>query len=306
MHPPLRTGAPFWVTVVACALVLGVVGSAPAQGTSGPVVSDSKVGYIDDAIPGNVLHFRFDAASNNQRPSRGEFFYAPSGPGSRGLPLPEPRVDYRDLSVFAEMKVLPRLSVFADVPVRFLNPEVNHDAAGVADLDAGFKFALLMEPERVLTFQLRTYAPTGDAHRGLGTGHTSLEPGLLLFQPLNERTRLEGELRYWVPVGGGDFAGSAFRYGMGVSRDIFEGGTWRVAPVAEFVGWTFLSGKESFLDPSGQARVQGAAGDTIVNAKLGLRVGVGQRLDFYGGWGRPVTGDRWYENVYRIEMRIRY
>ena len=33
------------------------VGSARGQGTSGPTVSDSSVGYIDPAIPGNIIRF---------------------------------------------------------------------------------------------------------------------------------------------------------------------------------------------------------------------------------------------------------
>jgi hypothetical protein len=65
-----------------------------------------------------------------------------------------------------------------------------------------------------------------------------------------------------------------------------------------------LSGRESFVQPSGLVEVRDAAGQTIVNAKLGVRLGIGERADFYAGWGRPLTGDRWYENVFRLEMRL--
>ncbi|HMF10991.1 MAG TPA: hypothetical protein VKE94_01760, partial [Gemmataceae bacterium] len=75
-------------------------------------------------------------------------------------------------------------------------------------------------------------------------------------------------------------------------------------PVTEFVGWTVLDGKESVVPPSGRAFVHDAGGETIVNAKLGLRVEFGDRADLYTGYGRPLTGDRWYENILRVEFRL--
>ena len=72
--------------------VLGLLAAppaAPAQGTSGPTVSDSKVGYIDNAIPVDMLRFRFDASYEFTRPNRAEFFYARGAPKGPGLRLPE-------------------------------------------------------------------------------------------------------------------------------------------------------------------------------------------------------------------------
>jgi hypothetical protein len=79
-----------------------------------------------------------------------------------------------------------------------------------------------------------------------------------------------------------------------------------LSPVVELVGWTVLNGKESLLQPSGQTEVRDASGETVVNAKVGVRLGLGNRVDVYGGWGRPLTGDRWYENTFRFEMRLVY
>jgi hypothetical protein len=297
-----------WPAIVAAAIVapIGAPAHVSAQGVGGPVVSDSRVGYIDGAIPGTQFRVRFDTAYNNRRPSRAEFFYAQTAPRGPGLPVPEPSVDYQDLSAYAEVAVWPRLSGFLEVPTRFLNPDVNANATGLADMNAGFKYALLQGESGVLTAQFRAYAPTGEADRGLGTRHVSLEPALLYFLPLTDQARVEGELRYWVPVGGTDFAGDVIRYGVGVNCDVFTNCTLRVTPVAELVGWTVLGGKESSVLPSGLTAVQSAAGDTIVNAKLGVRVGLFDQIDLYGGWGRPLTGDRWYENVFRLEMRVIY
>lgn len=303
-----RKHATLRAVLVASALLSPALLAPPAcgQGTSGPTVADSKVGYIDSALPGNAFRLRYDATYNNPRPNRAEFFYAPGPPFGPGLPLPERAVDSQDLSAYAEAALTDRLSAFAEMPVRFLNPEVNANTAGLADMNAGFKWAFLHEDAGTLAFQFRTYVPTGDADRGLGTRHVSLEPALLAYRPLTDRLRVEGEFRYWVPVGGGDFAGDVVRYGVGFSYDLFCRDNLRITPVAEFVGWTVLDGQASVVGPAGLVSVEDAAGDTIVNAKLGVRVWLGGRADLYAGYGRPLTGDRWYENTFRLELRLVY
>jgi hypothetical protein len=285
-------------------LVALAVSSARGQGTTGPTTSDSSVGYIDPAIPGDIFRFRFDAANNDHRPTRAEFFYPKGGPTGPGLPEPERNVNFQELAAYLELAPFERFSVFINAPVRFIQQEVNSDHAGFSDLDAGFKYAFLYDEDTVATFQLRTYAPTGNSHEGLGTHHVSLEPALLLYNRLTDRLRLESELRLWVPVGGTNFAGQIIRYGTGVHYDLYRIGHCTFTPVAEFVGWTVLDGKETVVPPSGVPFVHDAGGETIFNTKLGLRVHFGQRADLYGGYGRPLTGDRWYENTARVEFRL--
>src|SRR5262245_15041233 len=64
---PLRRAA-------GCAVLLVLLAEAPAhaqlQGSS------SNVGYIDSAIPVDRFRLRYDAANDNNRPDRAEFFYA--------------------------------------------------------------------------------------------------------------------------------------------------------------------------------------------------------------------------------------
>jgi hypothetical protein len=278
--------------------------AATAQGTSGPRTRDSSVGYIDDAIPGDQLRLRFDAGYDANRPNRAEVFYPQGHPLGPGLPRPEPRVDFQELSEYLELAAGARLSGFVEVPERFLNPEVNPDHTGLGDVNAGLKYAFLYGPDLVATLQFRTYAPTGDAARGLGTNHVSLEPALLVYKPLTERLGCEGEFRYWAPVGGTDFAGDVIRYGLGVHYDLCQTAHTKVVPVVEFVGWTVLGGKETVVRPSGLPEVEGAAGDTIFDVKVGVHLKVGTRGDFYTGYGRPLTGSRWYQDIIRVEFRL--
>jgi hypothetical protein len=294
-----------WGALLAAAGVLNLLSphGALAQGTGDPTVSDSKTGYIDPAVPGDVFRLRFDDAFNNFRATRAEFFYAKSGPSGPGLPQPEPRVDYQELMPYLEVAVLPQLSGFVELPERFLHPEVNPSAAGLSDMNAGLKYAFLYGPDLVATFQFRTYIPTGNATKGLGNNHVSLEPALLFYKPLTDRLGMSGELRAWVPAGGTDFAGDMVRYGLGLQYGLYGTDRVLVTPVVELVGWTVLDGKESAVYPSAVV-VKEATGDTILDAKVGVRLTWDGAGDFYAGYGRPLTGDRWYDHIFRLELRL--
>jgi hypothetical protein len=287
----------------------------------------SGVGYVDSAIPVTQFRLRFDSAYDDNRPDRADFFYPKcgcfrnAGPGG-DLSAPGPgtaparRVDYQELSSYLEVAVNPRLSGFAEVPFRWIdiaftgNPS-NDNHHDISDVNFGFKYALLYDPCQVLTLQLRTYAPTGDAMRGLGRNNWNLEPAVLYYQRLSDRFFFEGEFRDFIPIDSADdFAGNVLRYGGGLSYLAVNGPSFRVAPVGELVGWTVLSGKE--LTESNQ--VVSASGDTIVNAKMGVRIGFGQatqpgvlsRADLYVGYGRALTGAVWYKDIFRTEFRIRF
>lgn len=298
--------------------------------------SDSNVGYIDSAIICTQLRVRFDAAFGNDRPDRAEFFYGkcgcfretgadPDAPGPapklnnrdpNTTPFIETNVDYQDISLQFEYALSCDFSTFVEAPFRFLNPEINDNTAGFADMEAGFKWSLWSTDCDCLTFQLRTYIPTGESRRGLGTDHVSLEPALLYNNHLNERLTLEAELRDWIPISPSSGAGTGFddhfggnivRYGLGLGYDIFscpECGR-RITPVVEVVGWTVLGGLASgSRDGTGAtAFVEEASGDTIVNLKAGTRFWFGPCDSLYAGYGHALTSDVLYEDILRLEYR---
>jgi hypothetical protein len=258
-------------------------------------------GYIDPAAIRSQFRFRYDSAYNDNRPDRAAFLYPKCGClGGPGPSLSETRIDFQELSGYLEWAVNDRFSGFLEVPVRFLNAEQNVDTSGLSDINAGFKAAIRNCPDQILTFQFRTYTPTGSGARGLGTDHVSLEPALLGYQQLTDRLALHGELRDWIPLGGTDFAGNVIRYGVGVSYDVVNNCHWRVTPITEFVGWTVLSGRES---DARQNMVLDADGNSILNAKFGVRLGWGGNGDFYVGYGRALTGQVWYKDILRVEYR---
>jgi hypothetical protein len=282
--------------------------------------------YVDNALPITQYRLRFDAAYDDNRPDRADFFYPkcgcfrvngmdPNAPGPGADPAK--RVNFQELSNYVEIALNPRFSVFGDIPVRWVDISFkdpgfdNEHHSGLSDIDFGFKYAMVYNPTQVLTLQLRTYAPTGDAEAGLGRNNWVVEPGLLYYRRLSDRLYLDAELKDFIPIDSADdFAGNVLEYGFALSYLLYNRPNFRIFPVGEMVGWTVLSGQE--LSDSGTVS---AKGDTIVNAKFGIRFGFGElvkqdfllsRADFYVGYGRALTGEVWYKDLLRAEFRLRF
>ena len=297
-----------------------------------PIIDASMVGYIDNAIVGSEVRIRFDAAFNNDRPDRAEFIYGKCGcyrnppPVDPNSPGPGPgvpqNINFQVLSFMGEYAPTRRFSGFIEIPVRWLQPQGEAvqglpvpafpNGAGISDLLVGLKFALLASPTRYLTAQLKTYFPSGDGRRGLGTSHYSLEPALLYYQRFgeSERFEMEGELGGWLPIGGSatqspsgavipsssGFAGNIFFYGIGPSYRLVDHEQFRLAPVIELVGWNVTGGQETGGPLS-------ASGTNIVNLKIGARMSFHSRDSVYVGYGVALTSADWYNDIVRVEYR---
>lgn len=272
--------------------------------------------YLDNAVISDMFRFRFDSANRNPLPDRAEFFYGQCGCFGQNAPGPrqvETSVDYQEFIPYFERAMSKRFSLFAETPVRLINPDVNDNTGGFGDLNVGFKTAIYACKHQYLTGQFRVYAPTGDADRGLGTGHASLEPGLLYLGRVNDRLILQSEFRTWVPLsdsqvaGRGDFAGTVLRYGIGGGYDILKLDSCckrrRVTGTFETVGWSILDGLA--LDGRNPQAPIDVDGDTIVNIKTGLRYTSG-RQSIASSFGKSVTGDRWYSDILRVEYRYAF
>jgi hypothetical protein len=335
-------------------------GAFGAGGGETLAIADN-VGYIDSAIVRSRVRVRFDANYDDTSPDKAEFIYAkcgcfanprnflkPNGTFSLGSAFakgydPKARgpqhnffpsahnvgafsgqasINYQEVATYLEYAPARNFSAFIELPARFLQGTLGPHTAGFSDLNLGSKYAFIANPDQYYTFQFRTYAPTGNSYQGLGTGHVSLEPALLVFQRLSDRLYFSGEFRDWIPVGGSNFAGNVLRYGVGLTYNIVLTDHFRIAPVNEIVGWTILSGREfvmgtaaDLLGPNGGV-VNNVGGQTIVNEKIGLRIGVGNygqpgggsalndRHSFYVGYGTAMTGDQWYRNTFRLEYNF--
>ena len=113
----------------------------------------------------------------------------------------------------------------------------------MGDMNFGVKWGCIDLEDLLLTLQFRAYVPTA-ANDLLGTRQVSLEPALLLNYHLTDYLTLEGEGRYWMPIGANQYNGNFVRYGVGLSYGQRDPSSVWLAPVIEGVGWTILNGHE--------------------------------------------------------------
>ena len=287
----------------------------------GPTLSlaDSQVGYIDSAIVGTNIRFRFDAAYDFDEPDRAEFFYSTwttfggeTDPATIG---PNDSVDNQAFSLYYEQALGCRFSLFVQAAALLNSPSgvpgPGPNTQGFGDMIAGAKFVAWQRCNQQLTFQLKNYIPTGEANKWLTAGHYSIEPGILYFNRLNRRWTLEAELRDWIPIGGADgpaggprepYAGNVLRYGAGLSYNWIDNCSLTVRPVVEVVGWSVLDGQK-FAFPA-NAPVD-ADGDQIINLKIGTRISRAAGWGgLYIGYGTALTDEAWYNDILRVDYRF--
>ena len=299
--------------------------------------SSSNVGYVDNAIVGDMFTLRYDNARDMEIPDLVEFFYGkcgcfrplgldPDATGPGGVVsggeitmdvLIETSLDFQEVVLDAEIALSDRFSVFAELPYRSVQGVAIMDGSGISDIQVGFKFALVATEDRYLTFQLKGYLPTGDALEGLGTDHASIEPAILYHEGAAERFKLEAELRLWIPTGGSSSAGtgldtqdnyygSVLRYGIGLGYDLTPDASVRFTPVVELVAWRILGGvglRSADGTPS-TADPFDASGTNIANVKVGFRFGIRESDSIFAGYGKTLTDTWWYKNIIRIEYRL--
>jgi len=184
----------------------------------------SMVGYIEDATVESKIRVRFDTAYHDTAPDRAEFFYAKCG-CYRDVPTTDPAFDpdspgprpgaandvnFQQLDVWGEYAIRPGISIFGQLPVRWLQPQSFipgtgagfPDHSGIGDIRAGARFAAINAEDHSLTIQGQFFLPSGDAENGMGTDHASLEPEVLYFRQLTDIVTLESQFGVWIPFGG--------------------------------------------------------------------------------------------------------
>ena len=160
---------------------------------------------------------RFDVGLHIDTPDRAEFFYAKCGCYRdlelEGLPIFDPHapgpgpgaatdVNFKQIVLQGEYAFTNRFSVQGDIPLRF-DPTARvcgggvgfSDHGGLGDIQMGFKYEVVSQPNSVATVNLRTFLPTGNASHGLGTNHASIQPALLLYQRFSDRLVVESQSR---------------------------------------------------------------------------------------------------------------
>ena len=226
-------------------------------------------------------------------------------------------MNFQQLYLLGEYAPLKHVSLFTELPIRWLQPHVQPgntppfaNQAGVSDLRLGVKFAPFAGENHVVTLQVKASLPTGDAFNGLGSNHASIEPAILYFQRVSPRVFVEAEFGDTHPIsssgsagvpgatGTQGFAGDVLFYGIGPSISLINRDSFRLAPVLELVGWNVRSGFATGRASTG--------GTNIVNLKVGPRIYVGAHSSFYAGYGIALTSQTWYREIFRTEYRYSF
>jgi hypothetical protein len=193
-----------------------------------------------------------------------------------------------------------------ELPYEFVSPDNYHGASGFADMTIGTKSMLLDCELMQFSFGFKTFIPTGNFTKGLGTGHVSLEPSLMASVKLAPETYIQTQLAYRFPLGGdGPYEGPVLHYHMSLNQVLWHcGHDIQLIGVAELNGYEFLGG-EYTSDTGVPLSVKGAVGD-VVSIGPGIRLVMCDKIDFGIGSAFNFTsgsvGDEWL----RLEFRWRF
>lgn len=138
-----------------------------------------------------------------------------------------------------------------------------------------------------LTVGLNVTVPTGDRDRGLGEGHTFLEPVVLTWYHLGGGTVFQSDIGLGVPVSGGQ-GNEVFRYNFALSQSLESTKDWQffrwVTPLIELNGATSFGGRDS--------------GGTVVNLTPGVRWEPIRNKYAGVAYSFPLTGSREFDGQF--------
>jgi hypothetical protein len=254
----------------------------------------------DSPRPVTQTRIRWDAAFNYNFPDSAEFFWAQEtkkGPKSVAASL-----RYDSLSLYQEIAAK-GASVFVEIPYYSISPDGAPSSAGFGDMNLGVKTVVFDRDLILVTTQFRTFIPIGNPTTGVGTGHVSLEPALLMALKICPTTYLQSEIAEWIPLGGTPgFAGAVFHYHFSLNQNLCHfGDCVNVVGTLEFNGYSM---RGQFTDAAGV--VENLSGSNFYNAGPGLRVQFCDRCDIGVGAAFGFGDRHGPDQLYRTELRIRY
>ncbi len=295
-------------------------------------VADSAF-FTDAARPITQQRLRWDSAFDIKNPDRAEYILAREntkgiqqiascrgngGPG-KGIPCALHSIDLEELSLYTE-GATGRVGVFASIPYRevevnlspFENPNncPCKSQSGFADMTAGTKTLLLDCELMQMSLQLTTFIPIGQASKGFGTAHVSLEPALLFALKLTPTTYLQSEVAYWIPIGGDQvYEANVFHTHFSLNHILWcVDRKFQLIGTAELNEWTVFGG--GYTTDYGDAAAKlyyGQSGSTsIVSIGPGIRAVICEKIDVGVGTAFALTGQRWAEETIRAELRWRF
>ncbi|HZU35535.1 MAG TPA: transporter [Gemmataceae bacterium] len=270
--------------------------------------------FVDAPRPVTQMKFRYDHVWHYPFPDKAELLW-PRADGmgkyvkNSAMALPDERsVSYRDFYLINETAI-DRFGMSIAVPYRQMSTETEAifpGASGLGDLIIGTK-SLLIDCELLqFSFAFNTFVPTGNFTKGLGTGHVSLEPALLLALKVTPTLYLQSELAYRFPLGGDNqYQGPAFHYHMSLNQLLWNCGCdLKLIGTAELSGWEITGG--AYTDPATGTPLSAKSVGDVLSLGPGLRFVVCDKLDFGAAMMFAVTHQSMGDEYLRVELRWRF
>src|SRR6266404_8291108 len=253
--------------------------------------------FVDSAKPVSQMTIRWDAGRDGSTADRGEYFFGKWG--TKGPPLSKFQlsgINWHELSQTWEYAV-DRFSFFMNTPYRF----VTNDGAGFGDMMIGTK-SLIMDSEILLLgTEFKTFIPISNFHKGLGNGHTSLEPSLLLTLKVMPDTYVQFQLSEWIPLGGTPgFDGAMLHYHLSLNHVLVKPtNDLQLSGTMEFFGYRFQDGLYTTTAAGTTASAHDASYFSI---GPGVRLVFCTTFDIGVGTGFSVTNNNLARQLYRTEI----
>ena len=270
------------------------------------VAAANSAFFADQVRPQTQMRLRWDAMRNGLFRDRAEFIHARAdGRGKGPRTRPVTFFDNDEFSYYME-GATQRFGLFVEMPYRSIDPEFTPVESGFADMSVGTKSLLLDCELMQVTFQFTTFIPIGQASKGLGTGHVSLEPSILSALKLGPDTYFQCQVAYRIPIGGDpDYAGDVFHYHFSLNHVLWRPLTGvQIIGTAELSGWSILDGQ--YTQPVGTGGVPVDARGNLLGTGPGVRLVICDKIDFGVGALFAVTQDKLAEQFYRAEFRWRF
>jgi hypothetical protein len=273
--------------------------------------------FQDAARPVTQMRLRWDTALNMTLADKAEFFWAradgngkgPRPPTVAGRRVFNTSLDYSDITMYTEAAT-GRLGVFVELAYVNVQPDFYGGASGFGDMNVGTK-TLLLDCELIQSsFQFKTFIPTGNFTRGLGTGHVALEPALLTSVKLTPEWYLQNELAFWFPIGGDQsYQGPVFHWHLALNRALWKCGHGiQLVGSLEANGWDIAGGRYTspVANAAGNPVNLSAKDIDIVNVGPGARLIFCDKVDLGLGTAFALTSDSFGDQIYRVEFRWRF
>lgn len=266
--------------------------------------------FADYARPRTVTRFRYDNLENMINPDRNQFWISSSAPlnankNANHIVLPKMRL--QQVYLYQEVAAGSG-SFFVEIPYRQINPNFMPSQSGFSDINFGIKSMFYDRELLQLSFQFRTYTPSGNAMNNLGTGHFSLDPSIMGSLKLGPDTFAQGQFGNWIPLlGNQKLAGGIFYGLMSINQVLwYPRQDSPLIATLEMDFWAFENGGfTNAINKKGASQIfEQGGGVSYFNIGPGLRQSICNKADFGGAITFATTTPHWAQPWFRFEVRF--